>query len=85
MSKPSEEMTSAEFRRKFCTGGKVKESKPSSPARLSQASATPAQALVEIRIDFQGGYELHYVFAGSELEKYWRAKAAQAAEKTKNP
>lgn len=85
MSKPREEMTSAEFRRKFCTGGKVKESKPSSPARLSQASAIPAQALVEIRIDFQGGYELHYVFAGSELEKYWRAKAAQAAEKTKNP
>ena len=75
MSKPSEKMTAAEFRKSFCT------TNPAAPTsnRVTARQFT-GQELVEIRVPFpdgEPGYEIHYVVKGSEIETFWRGRAAE--------
>ena len=81
MSKPSEKMTAEEFRKSFCT------TNPTAPTsnRVTARQFT-GQELVEIRVHFpdgQPGHEIHYVVKGSEIEKFWRDRAAEL--ETKQP
>lgn len=75
MSKP-EKMSAADFRRQFCDdAGNVKESKPALPAQAG--SVGTGRQLVPVEIVVNGNKEIHLLFEGSELLKWWQDWAAK--------
>lgn len=74
MSKPSEKMTAADFRRQFCDDKGVKESKPSQSGRVASTGA--GRKLVAVEIEVNGNKEIHYLFEGSDLLQWWLDQGA---------
>lgn len=75
MSKPSENMTAAEFRRQFCNDSRMKESKPSTSGRV--ATTGTGRQLVAVELEVNGNKETHYLFEGSELLQWWIDRGAK--------